>query len=120
MSFSDLLDMLEESFDKFIIVFDEVRELIKLRGINLLPVFAYDNLKRVKIIVIGYETGLLYDFLKMEDSSSPLFGRFLSTIELNPFTRDEAISFLKRGFEEVKVYFKDYDTVYETIGGIPG
>ncbi|QIW24547.1 ATP-binding protein [Sulfolobus sp. S-194] len=120
--FSDLLDMLEESFNKFIIVFDEAQELIKLRGINLTPVLAYvyDNLKNVKIIMSGSEMGLLYDFLKIEDPSSPLFGRFLSTVELKPFARHEAISFLKRGFDEVKIEFKDYDTVYETIGGIPG
>ncbi|WP_240931258.1 AAA family ATPase [Acidianus sulfidivorans] len=64
--------------------------------------------------------GLLYDYLKIEDPSAPLYGRAFSTIELKPFTRDMAVKFLRRGFEDANVNFEEYDLVYNKIGGIPG
>jgi len=48
LRFSSLLDALEEGVDeKVVIALDEVQELTKLRGANLLPslAYAYDNLK---------------------------------------------------------------------------
>ncbi|WP_240931259.1 ATP-binding protein [Acidianus sulfidivorans] len=47
LRFSSLLDTLEEIDGNIVLVLDEVQELIKLRGANLLPslAYAYDNLK---------------------------------------------------------------------------
>mgnify|MGYP001772493122 CR=1 FL=1 len=123
VSFSSLLDSLEEGVnEKLIIVLDEAQELSKLRGVNLLPVFAYafDNLKRIKFIFSGSEMGLLYDFLKVEDPESPLFGRAFNIVELKPFSKEEAIEFLRRGFSELGIEFNDFEEVYNKIGGIPG
>ncbi|MEM0374128.1 MAG: ATP-binding protein [Sulfolobales archaeon] len=64
--------------------------------------------------------GLLYRFLKVDDPESPLFGRAFSKIELKPFSRDEAVEFLKRGFEELGIEFHEYERVYSELGGIPG
>ncbi|AFZ70726.1 putative ATPase (AAA+ superfamily) [Caldisphaera lagunensis DSM 15908] len=121
-SFSSILSAMEKIRKKVIIVLDEAQELIKLKGINILPslAYAYDNLKNIKIILSGSEMGMLYEFLKIDDPNSPLYGRAFSTIELKPFNREKAIEFLKRGFEEINIDFKDYETVYEKIGGIPG
>ncbi|MBP1356905.1 MAG: ATP-binding protein, partial [Sulfolobus sp.] len=44
----------------------------------------------------------------------------IATIELKPFSRAEAIEFLRRGFNEVGIEFKEYELVYDRIGGIPG
>ncbi|BFH74661.1 ATP-binding protein [Sulfurisphaera javensis] len=120
-SFSSLLDSLEQT-GKSVIVLDEAQELVKMRGVNLLPslAYAFDNLKNVKIIISGSEMGMVYDFLKVEDSSSPLYGRAFSTIELKPFDKETAIKFLKKGFEELNISFNKEEEVYETIGGIPG
>jgi len=123
VSFSSILDALEEGVDeKIVIVLDEAQELSKLRGANFLPIFAYayDNLKKVKFIFSGSEMGLLYDFLKVEDPESPLFGRAFNTIELRPFSKEEATEFLKRGFSELGIEFNAFEEVYNKIGGIPG
>ena len=123
VSFSSILDSLEEGIEeKIVIVLDEAQELSKLRGANLLPIFAYayDNLKKVKFIFSGSEMGLLYDFLKVEDPESPLFGRAFNTVELRPFSKEEATEFLKRGFLELGIEFNAFEEVYNKIGGIPG
>lgn len=125
ISFSSLLDALEEGIgdnEKIVIILDEIQELSKLRGVNLLPAFAYayDNLKNVKFIFSGSEMGLLYDFLKVEDADSPLFGRAFNTVELKPFSKEEATEFLRRGFSELGIEFNEFEHVYNKIGGIPG
>jgi len=125
VSFSSLLEALEEGIgdnEKIVIILDEIQELSKLRGVNLLPAFAYayDNLKNVKFVVSGSEMGLLYDYLKVEDADSPLFGRVFNTVELKPFSKEEATEFLRRGFSELGIEFNEFDYVYNKIGGIPG
>jgi Predicted ATPase (AAA+ superfamily) len=64
--------------------------------------------------------GLLYKFLRVEDANSPLFGRAFSKVELRPFSREEAIEFLERGFSEINIQFKEHEGVYLALGGIPG
>ena len=123
VSFAQLLDALNDwASDGVIVVLDEAQELIKARGFNILPTlaYAYDNLRRIRFIVSGSEMGLLYRFLRIKDPESPLFGRAMDTIELTPFTRGQAIEFLRRGFEELNIEFKDYDEVYGKLGGVPG
>ncbi|MEM0053538.1 MAG: ATP-binding protein [Nitrososphaeria archaeon] len=123
LKFSDLLEVLDSwADDRVVIVLDEVQELIKLRGYDLLPslAYAFDNLKKVRIVLSGSKMGLLYRFLKVYDVKTPLYGRAFSKIELKPLTRDEAISFLKAGFEELKIPFDRFEEVYEKLGGIPG
>lgn len=123
VSFSSILDSLDEwAEDKVILVLDEAQELHKMRGFNILPslAYAFDNLRKVKILLSGSQMGLLLKFLKLEDPESPLFGRALSRVELKPFSREEVIEFLRKGFNELKVDFRDYEKVYEELGGIPG
>ncbi|MGB9730371.1 MAG: AAA family ATPase [Thermoprotei archaeon] len=123
LKFSSLLEVLNDwADDKVIIVLDEAQELIKLRGYDILPSLAYsfDNLRKVRIILSGSKMGLLYRFLRMNDPESPLYGRALSKIELKPFTKEEAMEFLKRGFDELNIVFHEYERVYNELGGIPG
>jgi Predicted ATPase (AAA+ superfamily) len=123
VSFASLLDSLNDwADDKVIVVLDEAQELIRMRGFNILPILAYsyDNLRKIRFIISGSKMGLLYRFLKIQDPDSPLFGRAMSTIELKPFNQNETREFLKLGFSQFGINFKDYDEVYREIGGIPG
>jgi len=66
VSFSSLLNSLNDwAEDKVIVVLDEAQELHKMRGFNILPSLAcaFDNLRKVKIILSGSEMGLLLKFL---------------------------------------------------------
>lgn len=123
LNFSYLLEALDNwAEDKIILVLDEAQELINLRGANLLYPLAYsfDNLRKVKIIMSGSKMRLLYRYLKIDDPKSPLFGRAVNEIELKPFNKEMSTEFLKRGFEELNIEFKDHQRVYEELGGIPG
>ncbi|AHC52075.1 ATPase [Sulfolobus acidocaldarius SUSAZ] len=123
LNFSELLETLNDwAKDRVIIAFDEAQDLINLRGVNLLYslAYAFDNLQKVRIIMSGSEMRLLYRFLGIENPKSPLFGRAMNEVELRPFDHEESIEFLRRGFEEVNVEFRDYERVYEELGGIPG
>nr|WP_281360028.1 ATP-binding protein [Metallosphaera tengchongensis] len=123
LSFSFLLEALNDwTRDVVVVVMDEAQELINLRGVNLLYPLAYsfDNLSKVKIILSGSKMGLLYRFLRADDANSPLFGRAMNEVELHPFNRVESVNFLRKGFEELGIEFKDHERVYEEVGGIPG
>ncbi|BCS94350.1 AAA family ATPase [Metallosphaera javensis (ex Sakai et al. 2022)] len=126
LSFSSLLEGLEgwaeERVTRVILAMDEAQELRRLRGANLLPslAYSYDNLRNVRFILGGSEMGLLYDYLRVEDPSGPLYGRAFLEVKLSPFSREEAIGFLRRGFQEHSVPFDKHEMVYERIGGIPG
>lgn len=123
LSFSYLLEALNDWAEhKVVVVLDEAQELINLRGVNLLYSVAYsfDNLSKVRMIMSGSKMRLIYRFLRVDDAESPLFGRAMNEVELRPFSKDESVEFLKRGFEELGIEFKDYERVYEEIGGIPG
>jgi len=87
------------------IIFDEVQELSKLKGINLLPIFAYayDNLRNISVILTGSKIGLLYRFLKINDSSSPLYGRVKFEINLKNLSRRESIDYLIKGFNQLNI-----------------
>ncbi|WP_409366458.1 AAA family ATPase [Metallosphaera sp. D4-4] len=126
VSFSSLLEVLEEWAEnhgtRVVVVIDEAQELRKVRGVNLLPslAYAYDNLRNVKFILGGSEMGLLYDYLRVEDPGAPLYGRAFLEVKLQPFSKEESIEFLRRGFEEHSIQFNKPEVVYERIGGIPG
>jgi len=90
---------------RVILVFDEGQELAKLRGVRLLPILAYvyDHLRSLTMIFTGSKMGLLYRFLRVEDPSSPLYGRVRREITLGNFTREQSLDFLRKGFEQVGV-----------------
>ncbi|MCS7366631.1 MAG: ATP-binding protein [archaeon YNP-WB-062] len=94
-----LLDIFENLGDT-IVVFDEVQELrnLKFRFDGFLA-YALDHLD-VRIVVSSSEAGLLNKFLRVEDPEAPLYGRPCKLIELKPLTRESALNFLKKGFEQ--------------------
>ncbi|WP_291765697.1 AAA family ATPase [Caldivirga sp. UBA161] len=126
--FGDLLDKLSDISERegrrVIIVFDESQELRKLKGYNIIyPLaYAYDNLK-LNFIFTGSQIGMVYRFLKLKDPNSPLFGRAMFEVHVNPFTREQSIEFLRAGFREIGISPVGEDMledVYDELGGIPG
>ena len=92
------------------------------RDLLALVAYAYDNLRNVKFVLSGSEVGLLHDFVGVEDYESPLYGRAYAEVTVSPFTRDQSIEFLRRGFEEVGVEIEDLliERAVEFLDGIPG
>jgi AAA+ ATPase superfamily predicted ATPase len=129
-SFSSILEALDECAGDegtrlvIVLVFDEAQELNKLRGYTILPslAYAYDNLKNLSFVFIGSKVGLLYRFLRINDSSSPLYGRYFEKIILSPLSRDLALKFLRRGFEEhgMSVSEDFLHSAVEALDGIIG
>lgn len=126
VDFSSILDALNEwaesKGERLTIVIDEAQELIKLYGYTLLPslAYAYDELEHLNFIITGSEVRVFSKFLKIEDPESPIYGRAIVKISLNPFDRDTSIKFLKEGFKEHGIDFKKAEEVYEELGGNPG
>ena len=109
---------------KLVFIIDEAQELIKLKGYSIIQAiaYAYDNLRNITFLFAGSKIGLLYRFLKIHDPSSPLYGRYIERIELKPLTREKAIEFLRKGFEEhrIKVDEVFLETAVQKLGGIIG
>ncbi|MEM3948374.1 MAG: ATP-binding protein [Zestosphaera sp.] len=102
ISFIGLLEELNKKKEKFVVALDEVqtarpRLSAEIRGALA---YAYDNLENIVFIVAGSEMGMLRDFLKAGDPSSPLYGRHLHEVVVRRFTREESVEFLVRGFRE--------------------
>ncbi|OAA31954.1 hypothetical protein AT15_03780 [Kosmotoga arenicorallina S304] len=111
---------------RFVLAFDEAQNLRFYRkgGKDLLNLFAYiyDNLKNFVIVLTGSEIGLLHDFLGIDDPDAPLFGRYLSEIRLQRFSKDKSLEFLRKGFEElaIDVSEKSLERVVDELDGIVG
>jgi AAA+ ATPase superfamily predicted ATPase len=130
----DLLTLIEkiekygQKAEKYIIFFFDEAQYLRYYGTkggkDLLSMFSYmyDNFKFVKVILSGSEVGLLHDFLSANEYTSPIYGRYIKEISLGTFKREISISFLEKGFEEVKVEIdeKDIQKAIELFDGIPG
>lgn len=90
---------------RVILAFDEAQNLRGKLSNEFLSLIAhcYDYCRNMTFVLTGSEIGLLYDFLKMEDPSSPLYGRHVEEIRLNKFNEQESLDFLKQGFSQVGI-----------------
>jgi hypothetical protein len=108
-SFASVLEALDRWAEgegkRLVIVVDEVQELIKLKGFNVIPViaYAYDNLRNLSFVLAGSKVGLLFNFLRVEDPSSPLHGRYMERVELERLSRELSLDFLTKGFRQAGV-----------------
>jgi AAA+ ATPase superfamily predicted ATPase len=121
-SLVELFDRLNER--ELVIAIDEAQ---RLRGpfseeVRSALAHAYDYDRDLSFILTGSEVGLLYDFLGIEDPSSPLYGRYLHEIRLERFDGQRSLEFLERGFEEagVRVPRELLIRAVEELDGIPG
>jgi len=118
-----------ETLDKMaregvIIVLDEAQCLRFLRQLNLLNImaYAYDNLQNIGFILTGSEVGLLEEYLKLDDPTSPLYGRFIRVIKVKRFTKEQAIDYLVKGFKEAKMTpdIGHIESIVDALDGIVG
>lgn len=102
ISFTGLLEEINKRKEKFVVVLDEVQSTKPPLSAMLRNAiaYAYDNLENIVFIVAGSEIGMLQNFLKLEDPTSPLYGRYTYDIIVERFTRDLAKEFLLKGFKE--------------------
>lgn len=111
-----------------VISFDEAQLLRFLAGgkgrmdFRRIIAYAYDNLRGLRFILTGSEVGVLLHFLGLDDASSPLYGRYVSTVRVERFPRERSIEFLNRGFREAKMNVSDdiLNAIVEKVDGIPG
>jgi len=103
-SLVEIMDKINEN-GKIILAFDEAQNLRGKLGDEFLSLLAhcYDYCKNVTFILTGSEVGLLYEFLRIEDPSSPLYGRHIEEIRLNRFGERKAMEFLVGGFKQVNI-----------------
>jgi len=122
VSLSDLFDHLNKK--RLIIAFDEAQ---RLRGplskeIKNALAHAYDYDNNLTFILTGSEVGLLYDFLGIDDPTSPLYGRYYHEIRVERFDKETSVSFLKQGFSELSIQVDErvVEEIAEFFDGIPG
>lgn len=108
--------------ERVIIALDEAQYL-RLAGrarYDGLLAWAIDNLNSLAFVLTGSQVGVLQDFLGMEDPRSPLYGRYARVIKLRRFSREHAMDFLKKGFEEAGVKQPDLEVVVDALDGLIG
>jgi len=114
----------EEEGRCVVVAFDESQELSKLRGASLLPVVAhvYDYARHVALVFTGSMMGMVYRFLRLDDPSSPLYGRARIEVRLEPFDRSTSLMFLETGFREhgVEPPRDVLEYAVDRLGGVPG
>ena len=122
--FSNLLETLNEWGEHYgkraIIVFDEAQYL-RFSRINFrsLIAYVYDNLTNITLILTGSEVGLLHDFLRIDDPSSELYGRYMYEVVLKRFSREKSIDFLIKGFKEYDIE-PPRDVIEEAVSRLNG
>ena len=122
VSIAELFDRLNEK--RVVIAFDEAQRLrgpLSSEVLNALA-HAYDFDRNITFILTGSEVGLLYDFIGVEDPSSPLFGRYFQEIVIDRFSRSDSMEFLIRGFRELGIDIPRHllEDFVELFDGIPG
>ena len=105
ISLSGLLEELDRFGERIVVIFDEVQWIRPpvLMEVKSSIAYAYDNLENISIILSGSEIGLLKSFVGVDNSNSPLYGRYLLELMVERFSRDLSIEFLRQGFNELNV-----------------
>jgi hypothetical protein len=108
--------------EKIVIALDEAQYL-RLAGrarYDGLLAWAVDNLNNLVFVLTGSQVGVLDDFLGTENPTSPLYGRYVKVIKLERLSREQAMDFLERGFEEAGVKHPNPEEVINSLDGLIG
>ena len=109
---------------RFVVAFDEAQEFRRLAGYDLAKILAhvYDYIPSVQLVLTGSQVGFLHEFLGVDDAKAPLYGRVRVEIRTPRLTKDQARSFLEKGFAQIKVKPdpKHLDSAFEKLDGIIG
>lgn len=118
----DLLATIGKEAGNCAIELDEVQELSVISG-SLLKILAniFNTSPNIVFIFTGSMFGLMKTLLE-PGPSSPLYGRLPAKLYLQPFGRESAALFLKKGFEEYHATIREnvIDEAVERLDGIPG
>ncbi|MCS7113707.1 MAG: ATP-binding protein [Candidatus Bathyarchaeota archaeon] len=133
LTLTSILDKLNdyalETEEGFIVIsLDEAQILRFLEGgkgridFRSILAYAYDNLGGLRFILTGSEVGLLLGFLRLDDASSPLYGRYISIIRVEKFPRKLSIEFLRKGFSEANLDVSEdiLEAIVDRVDGIVG
>ncbi|NON61671.1 ATP-binding protein, partial [Acidianus sp. RZ1] len=122
LSIAELFDRL--NLRRIVIAMDEAQNL---RGplseeVKNAIAHAYDYDDKITFILTGSQVGTLLDFLRIDDPSSPLYGRHAVEVNLQRFDEANSKEFLRKGFEELgaKVSEREIHKAYELFDGIVG
>jgi len=118
----DLLAAIGKQAGDSVIELDEVQELSVISG-HLLKLLAniFNTYPNIVFIFTGSMFGLMKTLLEPK-STSPLYGRSPAKLYLQPFTKETATDFLKKGFQEYhEPITEDWiNKAVEKLDGIPG
>jgi AAA+ ATPase superfamily predicted ATPase len=118
----DLLETIGNQAGDCVIELDETQELAAISG-RLLRLLAniFNTHPNIVFVFTGSMFGLMKTLLEPA-SSSPLYGRSPAKLYLQPFEKEFATQFLKKGFEGYHLAIKDETTrdAVERLDGVPG
>lgn len=118
----DLLETIGNQAGDCVIELDEVQELAAISG-RLLKLLAniFNTHPNIVFVFTGSMFGLMKTLLE-PGASSPLYGRSPAKLYLQPFEKELAQQFLKKGFKEYNLTIKDeiVNEAVERLDGIPG
>ncbi|MCP8320563.1 MAG: ATP-binding protein, partial [archaeon] len=118
----DLLNVIGREAEDYVIELDEIQELAVISG-HLLKILAniFNTYSNIAFVFTGSMFGLMKTLLE-PGPSSPLYGRSPAKIYLQPFKKEKATSFLRKGFQEydAKINENIIEEVVEKLDGVPG
>lgn len=118
----DLLAAIGKQAGNCVIELDEVQELSDISG-HLLKLLAniFNTYPNTVFVFTGSMFGLMKTLLE-PGPSSPLYGRSPARLYLQPFERERAAEFLKKGIREYHEAVKEdlINEAVERLDGIPG
>lgn len=119
----DVLDEIENSGEKTVIIFDEAQYL-RYSNYDYTALFASlnDSYENITLILTGSEIQILEEFLGFNDKHSPLYKREHEIVHLDRFSRGESMRYLREGFREVGMDVPDEEIrdAVEVLDGIVG
>lgn len=108
----------------FVVALDEAQELRKIMRYDFtsLLAHAYDYCRGLQFVVTGSEVGMLNNFLRVGEPSSPMYGRAMVEIELRGMDKEKSIEYLRCGFKEMGMRVSNHmvESICHRFDGIIG
>ncbi len=124
VSFATLFDAINEYAERagtdFVVAFDEAQEARGYKPLIGAIARSYDYNRRIRFVLAGSQTGLLNDFLSIQDPASPLYGRYVYELALKRFSKQDSLEFLRRGFEACGAEPLNIEEAVQRLDGIVG
>jgi uncharacterized protein len=111
-----------DSNGRIVVLIDEAQWLRNPRKVSNLLAHIYDyHYDNATMIITGSAVGVMKSITE-PSSKSPLYGRAMTTMEIQRWTPSESLGFLKDGLAQSHVRYKDEElsSVVERLDGIPG